>query len=46
MTAKEKMNSHRKSAIIVGVLFIIATAFLFIGESFYKPTAIYGDKND
>jgi len=31
------MNSNRKTAIIVGVLFIIATAFLFIGESFYKP---------
>jgi len=32
-----KMNTHRKTAIIVGVLFIIATAFLFIGEAFYKP---------
>ena len=31
------MNTHRNTAIIVGVLFIIATAFLFIGESFYKP---------
>ncbi len=31
------MNTYRKNAIIVGVLFIIATAFLFIGESFYKP---------
>ena len=31
------MNSPRKTAIIVGVLFIIATAFLFIGEAFYKP---------
>ncbi len=31
------MNSPRKTAIIVGVLFIIATLFLFIGESFYKP---------
>ena len=37
MTTKEKMNTHRKTAIIVGVLFIIATAFLFIGEAFYKP---------
>ena len=31
------MNTYRKAAIIVGVLFIIATAFLFIGEAFYKP---------
>ena len=31
------MNIHRKTAVIVGVLFIIATAFLFIGEAFYKP---------
>ena len=31
------MNTHRKTAVIVGVLFIIATAFLFIGEAFYKP---------
>jgi hypothetical protein len=31
------INTHRKTAIIVGVLFIIATAFLFIGEAFYKP---------
>jgi hypothetical protein len=34
---KEHMNSHRTTAIIVGILFIIATAFLFIGEAFYKP---------
>lgn len=33
----KKPNSNKKTAIIVGVLFIIATAFLFIGESFYKP---------
>ncbi len=31
------MNSPRKTAIIVGVLFIIATSFLFIGGSFYNP---------
>ena len=31
------MNTQRKTAVIVGVLFIIATAFLFIGEAFYKP---------
>jgi hypothetical protein len=31
------MNTHRKTAIIVGVLFIIATAVLFIGGPFYDP---------
>ena len=31
------MNTYRKYAVIVGVLFIIATAFLFIGEAFYNP---------
>ena len=31
------MTTHRKSAVIVGLLFIIATAFLFIGEAVYKP---------
>ena len=31
------MNSNRKTAIIVGVLFIYATAFLFIGGAFYEP---------
>jgi len=30
-------NAYRKTAIIVGFLFIIATAFLFIGEAVYKP---------
>ncbi len=34
---ESRINTHRKTAIIVGVLFIIATAFLFIGEAFYKP---------
>jgi len=37
MINREKMTTHRKSAVIVGVLFIIATAFLFIGEAVYKP---------
>ena len=37
MTTNKKMSTHRKSAVIVGVLFIIATAFLFIGEAIYKP---------
>jgi hypothetical protein len=31
------MNTYRKTAVIVGVLFIIATAFLFIGRSVYEP---------
>ena len=31
------METYRKNAIIVGVLFIIATAFLYIGEAVYKP---------
>lgn len=31
------MNTHRKTAIIVGVLFILAIVTLFIGEAFYKP---------
>ncbi len=33
----EATPAHRKTAIIVGVLFIVATAFLFIGEALYKP---------
>ena len=31
------MNSNRKIAIIVGVLFILAIVVLFIGEAFYRP---------
>ena len=37
MTTKEMNQSYRKNAVIVGILFIIATAFLFIGESIYAP---------
>jgi hypothetical protein len=37
MATKGRMNSERQSAILVGILFIIATAFLFIGEAFYNP---------
>jgi len=37
MTAKEKVNTYRKQAIVVGILFIIATAFLFIGKAVYAP---------
>ena len=31
------MNSNRRTGILVGVLFIIATVFLFVGGSFYGP---------
>jgi len=31
------VNSYRKEALVVGVLFIIATAFLFVGGAFYGP---------
>ncbi len=37
MTTKERMNIHRKTATIVGVLFIVATVMLFIGGAFYNP---------
>ena len=40
---EKKMNTHRKNAIVVGVLFIIATAFLFIGESVYAPVLTSAD---
>ena len=33
----QKEKPYRKEAIVVGVLFIIATAFLFVGGSFYGP---------
>ncbi len=32
MTAKEKMNAHRKIAIIVGVLFLTSTATMMLGS--------------
>jgi hypothetical protein len=34
-TQEEK--SYKKNAIIVGILFIVATAFLFVGSAFYGP---------
>jgi hypothetical protein len=37
------MNTSRKTAIIVGVLFIIATLFLFVGEAFYQPVLLSPD---
>ncbi|WP_135612035.1 DUF4386 domain-containing protein [Methanococcoides sp. AM1] len=33
----EKMNSYRKTATNVGVLFIFAIVMLFVGEALYKP---------
>lgn len=36
-TIMQKMDKNKGTAIIVGILFIIATAFLFIGESVYGP---------
>jgi hypothetical protein len=38
-----KMDSSRKTAIIVGVLFIIATLFLFVGKAFYEPFLLSPD---
>jgi hypothetical protein len=37
------MNNSRKTAIIVGVLFIIATLFLFVGQAFYQPVLLSPD---
>jgi len=37
MTLREKTNSYKKNAIVVGILFIIATVFLFVGGSIYGP---------
>ena len=37
MSTQEQTNSYKKNAIVIGILFIIATAFLFVGGSFYGP---------
>jgi hypothetical protein len=37
------MSTSRKTAIVVGVLFIIATVFLFVGEAFYQPVLLSPD---
>lgn len=37
MSAKGKSNLYKKNAVIVGILFIIATAFLFVGGALYGP---------
>jgi hypothetical protein len=37
MAATASARSDRKTAVIVGVLFIIATAFLYIGRAVYDP---------
>jgi len=37
MINKKKTNCYKKNAVIVGILFIIATIFLFVGDAFYGP---------
>jgi hypothetical protein len=37
MITNERTNTPRKAAIIVGVLFVVATVMLFIGGAFYNP---------
>jgi hypothetical protein len=37
MNSREVSTNYRRTAIIVGVLFVIATAFLFIGQAVYSP---------
>ena len=37
MTYRTQDSVDRRTGIIVGILFIIATVFLFLGEPFYKP---------
>lgn len=37
MSAQEKTETYKQNAVIVGILFIIATAFLFVGDAFYGP---------
>lgn len=37
MKPKEKMDTNRKTASIVGILFIFAIVFLFIGQALYNP---------
>lgn len=37
MSTQKKHKTYKQNAIIIGVLFIIATAFLFLGEAFYGP---------
>ncbi len=37
MSTQEETNSYKKNAVVIGILFIIATAFLFVGGSFYDP---------
>lgn len=37
MSSQEITNTDKKNAVIVGILFIIATVFLFVGGVFYGP---------
>ncbi len=42
-TTDPQRDPDRTTAVIVGVLFIIATAFLFIGEALYEPILESGE---
>ena len=35
MSTQDRSNTYKRNAVIIGILFIIATAFLFVGDSFY-----------
>jgi Domain of unknown function (DUF4386) len=37
MSTQEITHSYKRNAIAIGILFIIATVFLFVGGSFYGP---------
>ena len=37
MSAQQTHDTYKQNAVIVGILFIIATAFLFVGGAFYGP---------
>ena len=37
MANKGQVNTYKRNAVIVGILFIIATVFLFIGQAIYEP---------
>ena len=44
--AESNLNTHRKTAIIVGILFIIATVMLFVGSTIYDPILSSADYLD
>jgi hypothetical protein len=37
VAASRDMHAHRKTAVVVGILFVIATAMLFVGGAIYDP---------